>query len=117
PEKVRHLREPLPEDRGRPPHRSAPGPAEKPIPKLSGVRLRHGGAAGMTRIPVNHTLLTWARERAGLDAPAGRFPRLSAWEAGERQPTVRQLEDFARAVHVVVTHEVPANSSRRINIP
>ena len=58
----------------------------------------------MTRIPVNPELLTWARERAGLDmlALAGRFPKLSDWEAGELQPTLRQLEDFARAVHVAV---------------
>lgn len=58
----------------------------------------------MTRIPVNPELLTWARERAGLDtlALARRFPRLSEWEAGELQPTLRQLEDFARAVHVAV---------------
>lgn len=58
----------------------------------------------MTRIPVNPELLTWARERAGLEslALAGRFPKLSEWEAGERQPTLRQLEDFARAVHVAV---------------
>lgn len=58
----------------------------------------------MTRIPVNPELLTWARERAGLDtlALAGRFPKLGEWEAGELQPTLRQLEDFARAVHVAV---------------
>lgn len=58
----------------------------------------------MTRIPVNPELLTWARERAGLDtlALSGRFPKLSEWEAGELQPTLRQLEDFARAVHVAV---------------
>ena len=58
----------------------------------------------MTRIPVNPELLTWARERAGLDtlALAGRFPKLSEWEAGELQPTMRQLEDFARTVHVAV---------------
>jgi len=58
----------------------------------------------MTRIPVNPELLTWARERAGLELHmlAGRFPKLSEWEAGERQPTLRQLEDFARAVHVAV---------------
>ena len=49
-----------------------------------------------TRIPVNPELLTWARERAGLDALtlAGRFPKLSEWEAGELQPTLRQLKDF-----------------------
>lgn len=58
----------------------------------------------MTRIPINPELLTWARERAGLDTLelAGRFPKLSEWEAGELQPTLRQLEDFARAVHVAV---------------
>lgn len=48
----------------------------------------------MTRIPINPELPTWARERAGLDALAGRFPKLSEWEAGELQPTLRQLEDF-----------------------
>jgi Zn-dependent peptidase ImmA (M78 family) len=58
----------------------------------------------MTRIPVNPELLTWARERAGLDALAlaGRFPKLNEWEGGELQPTLRQLEDFARTVHVAV---------------
>ncbi len=30
----------------------------------------------------------------------GRFPQLSAWMAGEVQPTLRQLEQFAKAVHV-----------------
>jgi len=58
----------------------------------------------MTRIPVNPELLIWARERARLDSIklAGRFPKLSEWESGELQPTLRQLEDFARAVHVAV---------------
>lgn len=58
----------------------------------------------MTRIPINPELLIWARERAGLDtlALARRFPKLTEWEAGETQPTLRQLEDFARAVHVAV---------------
>lgn len=58
----------------------------------------------MTRIPVQPELLTWARERAGMDALAlaGRFPRLGAWETGEIKPTLRQLENFARAVHVAV---------------
>ena len=33
----------------------------------------------MTRIPVNPDLLTWARERAGLESLAlsGRFPKLT----------------------------------------
>lgn len=55
-------------------------------------------------IPINPQLLTWARERAGLDALAlgRRFPKLAAWEAGELQPTLRQLEDFARVVHLPI---------------
>ena len=58
----------------------------------------------MNRILVNPDLITWARVRAGLDVEtlAGRFPQLSRWEAGELQPTLRQLEDFARAVHVPI---------------
>lgn len=35
-------------------------------------------------------------------ALAGRFPKLTEWEAGERQLAPRQLEDFVRAVHVAV---------------
>ena len=31
-----------------------------------------------------------------------RFPKLTAWEAGETQPTLAQLEKFAHAVHVPI---------------
>lgn len=49
-------------------------------------------------------LISWARERAGLeqDALVGKFKKLPEWEAGEVQPTLKQAEDFARAVHVPV---------------
>jgi Zn-dependent peptidase ImmA (M78 family) len=55
-------------------------------------------------IAINPELLIWARERAGLDACSltKRFPRLLQWEAGESQPTLRQLEDFAHAMHVPI---------------
>lgn len=58
----------------------------------------------MNRVPVNPELITWARERAGLEALdlRGRFPKLPEWESGELQPTLRQLEGFARAVHVPI---------------
>lgn len=74
----------------------------------------------MTRIPVNPELLTWARERAGLDALtlARRFPKLGKWEAGELQPTLRQLEDFARAVHVAVGYLfLPTPPREQLPIP
>ena len=74
----------------------------------------------MTCIPVNPELLIWARERAGLDtfALAGRFPKLAEWEDGELQPTLRQLEDFARSVHVAVGYLfLPAPPDEPLPIP
>lgn len=58
----------------------------------------------MTRVPVQPLLLRWARERAGLELAeiAARFPKLDRWEQGEEQPTLRQLENFAKALHVPV---------------
>jgi Zn-dependent peptidase ImmA (M78 family) len=56
------------------------------------------------RAAVSPRLLTWARERSGLevDELANRFPKLTEWERGERTPTLKQLEDFARATHTPV---------------
>lgn len=53
----------------------------------------------MTRVTVKPELLKWACQRAGVapDALAERFPRLSAWLSSEAQPTLRQLEEFAKA--------------------
>jgi Zn-dependent peptidase ImmA (M78 family) len=52
-----------------------------------------------SRVSVSLELFTWARERAGLttEEVARRFPKFTQWASGELQPTVRQLEDFARA--------------------
>lgn len=56
----------------------------------------------MIRVDVKPEILRWARERAGLDQNdlSGRFRRLKNWEADAVQPTLKQLEAFARAVHV-----------------
>lgn len=56
------------------------------------------------RVAIKKELLSWARERAGLeqDALVGKFKKLPEWEAGDVQPTLKQAEDFARAVHVPV---------------
>jgi Zn-dependent peptidase ImmA (M78 family)/transcriptional regulator with XRE-family HTH domain len=58
----------------------------------------------MTRVEVSPKLLRWARERAGrdLESLSGRFGKLPLWESGEEQPTLKQLESFAKAVHVPV---------------
>lgn len=58
----------------------------------------------MIRVPVAPEMLRWARERArlGVDELAARFKKLPEWEAGETHPTLKQLEAFAKAVHVPV---------------
>jgi len=58
----------------------------------------------MTRVAVAPEMLRWARERAGV-APedlAAKFGKFPEWENGEMQPTLKQLEAFAKAVHVPV---------------
>ncbi|MEX2431580.1 MAG: ImmA/IrrE family metallo-endopeptidase, partial [Dehalococcoidia bacterium] len=58
----------------------------------------------MIRADINPDLLRWAVERAGLtmEGLAQRFPRLEAWGRGEAQPTLKQVEDFAKATHAPV---------------
>lgn len=58
----------------------------------------------MNRIAVSPDMLRWARNRARLDvlALAAKFPRLEAWEAGTVQPTLKQLEGYARATHAPI---------------
>lgn len=53
----------------------------------------------MLRVDVKPELLRWARERADLsiEALAKQFPKLGAWERGAAKPTLKQLEDYARA--------------------
>ena len=56
-------------------------------------------------ITVNPSLLAWAREESGyeLDQIAKRLQvkveKLMAWEKGERQPTMRQIETLAHLLH------------------
>lgn len=56
------------------------------------------------RVDVNPKLLVWARERSGLepDDLMRRFPKLGEWEEGDRSPTLKQLESFAKATHTPV---------------
>ncbi len=58
----------------------------------------------MIRVDIKSELLTWARERAGLEAAdlTHRFPKLVAWEEGAVKPTLKQVEDFAKATHTPV---------------
>ncbi len=52
----------------------------------------------MTRVTVSGSVLRWALDRSGR--PEGieeKFPKLARWLQGEDQPTLRQLEQLARA--------------------
>ena len=53
----------------------------------------------MSRVQVKSELLRWACVRSRIDdfELRERFPHLQAWERGEKQPTFRQLEQFATA--------------------
>jgi Zn-dependent peptidase ImmA (M78 family) len=56
------------------------------------------------RAAVSPRVLAWARERSRLsvDELTTKFPKLTEWESGERTPTLKQLEDFARATHTPI---------------
>lgn len=55
----------------------------------------------MPGAPVKPELLRWARERVGrrVEDFGERFRKLAEWERGEAQPTMKQLEDFAKATY------------------
>ena len=55
----------------------------------------------MTRVAVKPEFFLWAQERSGLSGDALRktFDQLDHWQNGDRQPTLRQLEKFARTTY------------------
>ncbi|MDV6318679.1 ImmA/IrrE family metallo-endopeptidase [Chromohalobacter sp. HP20-39] len=72
------------------------------------------------RILANPELLHWSLDRAGLEVLdlTGRFPKLPEWLSQESQPTLRQLEQFARAVHVPIGYLfLPAPPEEPLPIP
>jgi len=58
------------------------------------------------RIAVKPELLRWARIRAGEEpeslARVRRFLKYPEWESGDAQPTLKQLEAFAKKTHVPI---------------
>ena len=55
-------------------------------------------------VPASIPVLRWAAQRAGLhdDDLTTRFAKWPLWLSGEAQPTLRQLENFARLTHTAV---------------
>jgi len=56
------------------------------------------------RVNVQPALLDWALARSRVSAAAAeeRFPQFSGWRSGNVQPTLKQLESFARSTHTPV---------------
>ncbi len=56
------------------------------------------------RAPVRPAMLAWARERSRLEPEEllRKFPALTEWEEGTKQPTLKQLEKFAHATYTPV---------------
>ena len=57
-----------------------------------------------TRVSVNPELIRWARERARLNPEklTKAFSKFPEWEAGTCQPTLKELGQFAKKVHVSI---------------
>lgn len=55
-----------------------------------------------TFVNINSNILTWAIARAGYELSIfiEKFPNVQKWLKGEKQPTVKQLEDFSKKVHL-----------------
>jgi Zn-dependent peptidase ImmA (M78 family) len=55
-------------------------------------------------VEIKPELLRWARERSGVDIDilTHRFPKLLEWENKKSKPTIKQLEQFAKATHTPI---------------
>ena len=74
----------------------------------------------MMRVEVNPRLLNWAIERAGERGTSlyDKFPHLDDWQRGEAQPTLKQLESFAKAAYVPVGYLfLPEPPEEKLPIP
>jgi Zn-dependent peptidase ImmA (M78 family) len=58
----------------------------------------------MTTVPASVPVLRWAAQRARVaeDELRRRFPKWPCWLEGDAQPTLKQLEDFARLTHTAI---------------
>lgn len=55
-----------------------------------------------TEVNINVDMLSWAIARAGFDLHefTVKVPKVLAWLQGEKKPTLKQLEDFSKKVHL-----------------
>ena len=90
------------------------------ILSLVGIRLNYTKKHKMTLVTINPDLLRWSRERAGhtVQDLATLFPKLDLWERGDKKPTLKQVEHFAKTVHVPVGYLfLPEPPVEKVPIP
>src|SRR5574337_979921 len=73
----------------------------------------------MTRVVISEPVLRWALERSGRsEAVQAKFPKLSEWLRGQSQPTLNQLETFAKATSTPLGYLfLPEPPDERLSIP
>jgi Zn-dependent peptidase ImmA (M78 family) len=74
----------------------------------------------MMRVAVESTVLQWAVERAGQRSEYlyRKFPHLAEWVEGKAQPTLVQLESFAKAAYVPLGYLfLPEPPEEKLPIP
>ena len=51
-------------------------------------------------VNISANMLTWAITRAGFELSEFTFPNIEEWINGTKKPTVKQLENFSKKVHL-----------------
>ncbi len=71
-----------------------------------------------TEIKVKADILTWAITRAGFDLHEfiDKLPNVQKWIEGEKNPTVKQLEDFSRKKNQKSGGDFYATTKKRLSI-
>lgn len=74
----------------------------------------------MNSVTIKPDMFRWACERSGIDPEAllHRFPKLELWAQGAAKPTLKQLENFAKATHTPIGYLfLPEPPVERMPIP
>ena len=74
----------------------------------------------MNNVAIQPYMFRWACERSGIDPEAllHRFPKLELWAQGAAKPTLKQLENFAKATHTPIGFLfLPEPPVERVPIP
>jgi Zn-dependent peptidase ImmA (M78 family) len=74
----------------------------------------------VNRVAIQSKLIRWACDRSGFERGEleSKFPQLAAWESGEAQPTLKQLEAFAKSTYTPIGYLfLPQPPVEKVPIP